>query len=50
MRSSFFLIYRILRLDSDAVLKPATLALILFMMAVNALWKLGFLPRPESIR
>jgi len=38
----FFLIYRILRLDSDAVLKIAALALILFMMAVNALWNYVF--------
>ena|SRR6266704_2058563 len=38
----FFVIYRILRLDSDSVLKPAVLALALFMMVVNALWNYVF--------
>lgn len=38
----FFVIYRILRLDSDSVLKPAVLGLILFMMVVNALWNYVF--------
>lgn len=32
-----FVLYRILRLDSDSVLRAAALTLILFMMAVNAL-------------
>lgn len=32
-----FIIYRLLRLDNDSSLKSATLALILFMMVVNAL-------------
>lgn len=32
-----FVIYRLLRLDSDAALRPAALTLILFMMIVNAL-------------
>ena len=32
-----FIIYRLLRLDNDSSLKYATLALISFMMAVNAL-------------
>lgn len=38
----FFVIYRILRLDSDSALKHAALALILFMMAVNAFWNYVF--------
>ncbi|MGB8508712.1 MAG: TspO/MBR family protein [Pyrinomonadaceae bacterium] len=32
-----FVIYRLLRLDSGSALRPATLALIFFMMVVNAL-------------
>src|SRR5918997_1299729 len=32
-----FVLYRLLRLDSDSALRPAALALILFMMVVNAL-------------
>ena len=37
-----FVIYRILRLDSDSPLKPAVLGLILFMMVANALWNYVF--------
>ena len=37
-----FVIYRILRLDSDSALKPAVLGLILFMMVANALWNYIF--------
>ena len=32
-----FVIYRLLRLNSDSTLKPAALTLILFMMVINAL-------------
>lgn len=32
-----FVLYRLLQLDSDSPLKPSALALILFMMTVNAL-------------
>jgi tryptophan-rich sensory protein len=38
----FFLIYRILRLNTDSTLKPAVLGLILFMMVVNGLWNYVF--------
>jgi len=34
--------FRLLRLDEDSILKTATLALILFMMAANALWNYLF--------
>ena len=33
----WFVLYRLLRLDSDSALRGATLALLLFMMAANAL-------------
>jgi len=38
----FFIIYRILRLNTDSALKPAVLGLILFMMVVNGLWNYVF--------
>ena len=38
----FFVIYRLLRYHGDAVLKHATLTLILFMMIVNAFWNYVF--------
>lgn len=38
----FFVIYRILRHDTDSVLKHAALTLILFMMVVNAFWNYIF--------
>ena len=38
----FFVIYRILRRDSDSALRHATFTLILFMMAVNAFWNYLF--------
>jgi tryptophan-rich sensory protein len=37
-----FLIYRLLRLDSDFMLKQIALTLIFFMMAINALWNYIF--------
>lgn len=38
----FFILYRILKLNTDSILKPATLSLIVFMMVVNALWNYVF--------
>ena len=38
----FFVLYRLLRLDSNTAFKHATLTLILFMMVVNALWNYIF--------
>ena len=38
----FFVIFRVLRTDSNSVLKPAVLGLILFMMFANALWNYVF--------
>lgn len=38
----FFILYRILSLNTDSILKPATLSLIVFMMAANALWNYVF--------
>jgi translocator protein len=38
----FFLLYRILALNTDSMLRPATLSLIVFMMAANALWNYVF--------
>jgi tryptophan-rich sensory protein len=38
----FFILYRILILDTDSVLRPMTLGLIVFMMAANALWNYVF--------
>ena len=38
----FFLIFHVLRLEKDSILKTATLALILFMMVANALWNYVF--------
>ena len=37
-----FVIYRVLRIDSESILRPAVLGLILFMMVVNALWNYVF--------
>jgi benzodiazapine receptor len=38
----FFVIYRTLRHQGDAVLKNSTLTLVLFMMGANALWNYVF--------
>lgn len=38
----FFILYRILTLKTDSILKPLTLGLIVFMMAANALWNYVF--------
>jgi translocator protein len=38
----FFILYRILKLNTDSILRPATLSLIVFMMAANALWNYVF--------
>lgn len=38
----FFILYRILILNTDSMLRPATLSLIVFMMATNALWNYVF--------
>lgn len=38
----FFILYRILKLTTDSILKPLTLCLIVFMMAANALWNYVF--------
>ena len=38
----FFILYRILKLQSDSLLKPVTLALVLFMMMANAVWNYVF--------
>lgn len=38
----FFILYRILSLNTDSILRPATLSLIVFMMAANALWNYVF--------
>ena len=38
----FFILYRILSLNTNSILKPATLSLIVFMMTANALWNYGF--------
>lgn len=38
----FFITYRLLRLDSNSGLKLVALALIFFMMAINALWNYIF--------
>ena len=38
----FFILYRVLRIDRDSSLRLGTLGLILFMMAVNALWNYVF--------
>ena len=38
----FFTLYRILRLSNDSALRSATLCLVVFMMAANALWNYVF--------
>jgi tryptophan-rich sensory protein len=38
----FFILYSILKLHTDSILKPVTLALVLFMMIANALWNYVF--------
>jgi translocator protein len=38
----FFVLYRILKLNTDSMLRPVTLALVLFMMIANALWNYVF--------
>jgi tryptophan-rich sensory protein len=38
----FFVLYRVLKLNTDSILKPATLSLVLFMMTANALWNYVF--------
>ena len=38
----FFILYRILILNTDSILKPATLGLIVLMMGANALWNYVF--------
>ena len=38
----FFILYRILSLNTDSVLKPLTLCLVVFMMTANALWNYLF--------
>ena len=38
----FFILYRILKLNTDSILRPVTLGLVLFMMIANALWNYVF--------
>ena len=38
----FFVIFHLLRLENDSLLKTATIALVLFMMVANALWNYLF--------
>ncbi len=38
----FFILYRILSLNSDSILKPTILSLVGFMMTANALWNYVF--------
>ena len=38
----FFVLYRILKLHTDSILKPLTLGLVLFMMLANAVWNYVF--------
>lgn len=38
----FFILFRILSLNTDSALKPLTLALVVFMMTANALWNYLF--------
>ena len=38
----FFILYRILILNTDSILRPATLGLVVFMMGANALWNYVF--------
>ena len=37
-----FILYRILKLQTNSILKPVTLGLVLFMMMANALWNYVF--------
>ena len=34
----FFVLYRVLKLNTDLILRPVTLSLVVFMMTANALW------------
>ena len=38
----FFVVYRVLKLNTDSILRPATLSLVVFMMTANALWNYVF--------
>ena len=38
----FFILYRVLKLHTDSILKPVTLSLVVFMMTANALWNYVF--------
>jgi benzodiazapine receptor len=38
----FFILFRALKLNTDSILKPATLSLVVFMMVANALWNYVF--------
>jgi len=38
----FFILYRTLKLQTDSILRPVTLGLVLFMMIANALWNYVF--------
>ena len=38
----FFILYRILRLNSPSTLRPVTLGLVMFMMGANAVWNYVF--------
>lgn len=38
----FFVLYRVLKLNTDSILRPATLSLVVFMMIANALWNYVF--------
>ena len=38
----FFVLYRVLKLHNDSILRPATISLIVFMMTANGLWNYVF--------
>ena len=38
----FFILYRLLKLNTDSILQPLTLGLVVFMMTANALWNYLF--------
>ena len=38
----FFVLYRILNLTTDSILRPAAVSLVVFMMVANALWNYVF--------
>src|SRR5258708_1507514 len=40
-----FVLYRLLNLNTDSTLKPATLGFVVFMMIANALWNYVFFRR-----